>query len=273
MGLRHNAGPCSSPHLADSLGLQAEALSKQETPPAPSETPPPAKPAEVVPTKATAPMPAPVATVPVELMPPAPTKILPPPMPEPKAVETPPVATVPPAAPVVPTKEPPEELTGDLLAIYNTHNWHYGGRGAKTCNVNLRLGSKVVWKKDDVAVAWDSSKMTNPKTTVSLPDLKYDIVRIEIVAGEGEGGGLAEIEVLRKGKNIALGKPVMASVIYNPDSVQICAPEMVNDGIVDESRPEAGDGKGYWLLPSSKPGWIEILIAGAVAPKRRAPRR
>lgn len=159
---------------------------------------------------------------------------------------------------------------GDVLEIYNTHNWNYGGYGAKTVNVYLRTtAGKVVWKKEGVAVAYDASKKTNPKTTVVLPGgVKYDILRVEITAFEGSGAGLAEIALMRAGKNVALGRPVAVSEIYNPGSPALCAPQMVVDGIADESSKAAGDGKGYWLLPSGKSGWVEILAGPGRAIRR-----
>ena len=73
---------------------------------------------------------------------------------------------------------------------------------------------------------------------------------------------MAEAEILRGDKNIVRGRPAQASVMYNPNSLQQCGAQMINDGIVDESQPEAGDGNGYWLLPSGKAGWIEIMVSG-----------
>jgi hypothetical protein len=145
----------------------------------------------------------------------------------------------------------------DVLVIYNTHNWQYGERGARMCNVFLRLGTKSVWEQKDIEVAWDET--ANVETRLELGAVKYDTVRIEITKCEGASGGLAEVEVLRNGKNIAFRKPAMASVVYNPENRAVCIPQMINDGIKDEER-DGGDGKGYWLLPDTKPGWIEILI-------------
>lgn len=177
-------------------------------------------------------------------------------------------------SPDVPPTALPKKATGDVLAIYNTHNWTYGDRGAKICNIQLTLNAKEVWRNENVIVAWDAAKKANPKTTIELPDIKYDTVRIEVVKWEGAGGGLAEVQILRSGKNIALGKPAMANAVYNPESPHLCTPQMINDGFGDESMDEAGDGKGYWLLPSNKAGWIEIVVAPTPnLMKRRLPGR
>jgi hypothetical protein len=125
--------------------------------------------------------------------------------------------------------------------------------------VRLKLGAKVVWEEKAIPVAWDGAKKTNPKTTVDIPAIKYDTVHIEVVEWVGGGGGLAEIELIRNGKNIALRKPAMASAAYSADHPEHCTAQMVNDGIVDEGR-DAGDGKGYWLLPTGKAGWIEVFV-------------
>jgi len=185
------------------------------------------------------------------------------PKPEPVA-ELPPAAPPKPIAPPEPPAEPKAVVksspTGDVLSIYNTHNWRYGDRGAKSCTVKLGLlSSKIVWQKSDIELLWD--KDHNERTDIPLPNVKYDVIRIEFPDWRGQGCGLAEVEILRRGKNIALGKPAIASVAYSSET--LCTAKMLTDGIADESDPKATDGNGYWLLPSAKTGWVEIVLTNS----------
>ena len=262
------AKPASPPRIVAERPVAAPAQPKAEQPapqarirPEPPPLPPP-QPAPLL-----APEPEPAAPEPaVEA---APQPIEAPAEPEPVPPE--PLLAEPEPEPV---PEPAADESGDSLVLYNTHNWNYGERGTKTCNVYLRRFDSLepIWAKTGVEIAWEGRSKGNPSTTVRLPDIKYDIVRIEVVTWEGVGGGLAEVAVLNKGSNIALRKPAMASAPYRANS-DVCSAQMVTDGIADESSPEAGDGKGYWLLPSGTPGWIEILVhQPRVPPKGRSSR-
>jgi hypothetical protein len=105
-----------------------------------------------------------------------------------------------------------------------------------------------------IALAWDAK--VNPKAEVRLPRVIYDSLRIDIVKAYRVSGGLSEIEVWRRGKNIARGGAARASVPYNP-AFPRCTPAMATDGIIQQEE----DAKGYWLLPTAEPGWIEVDLS------------
>jgi hypothetical protein len=132
--------------------------------------------------------------------------------------------------------------------LWNTHNFKYRDFGTTECNVLLRRGGKTIWEKKNLAVAWDAN--SNPKTTLDIPAQRFDVLRVEITKWKGACAGLAEIQLYRNERNIALGRPARASDLYDPT---ICTPEMAVDGLIDEKQ----DGKGYWLI-RHPPGWIEI---------------
>lgn len=176
----------------------------------------------------------------------------------PPVVQPTPPPTVAAAEPQPPKPIPKSSLPpGDVLEIYNTHNWKYGDSGAKTCNISLRNGKKILWQQDGIALSWDAKE--NAKTVVQLPAIKYLSIRIEITEAYGQRAGLADVAVLRNGKNITIGSPVIASEQYSGTGQ--CSPAMINDGAGD-----IGDGQGYWLLKGNT-GWAEILAG--IPPRSR----
>jgi hypothetical protein len=153
--------------------------------------------------------------------------------------------------------------TADTLVIYNTRNWTYGGGGTKVCAIELRKGSSVVWRKDDIPLAWD--RQSNPATRIDVPSIDYDVLRINVIKWvEGGRAGLSEVELIRNGRNVLLHRPAIASEPY--DLPGKCTAQMAVDGIRDEVA-QGGDGMGYWLLPKSEPGWIEISLTGDLTAK------
>jgi hypothetical protein len=131
--------------------------------------------------------------------------------------------------------------------IWNTHNSKFNDRGAVSGNVILFLSGMPVWRKDAVRFEWVPSR--DCETTVPLPSLVFDAIRIEITATRENGGGLTEVEVIRDGNNIALNAPVTASGSY---------PGFPGECITDGIKSSAEHKKGYWLLPNASLGWAVI---------------
>jgi hypothetical protein len=98
---------------------------------------------------------------------------------------------------------------------------------------------------------WQSGKDTHVR--IDLPALAFDRVRVEVARFRGQGGGLAEIQLLQGGRNVAAGKPARASAAYSP----AYSAARVTDG----NHSSARQGKGYWLLPDRQSGWVEIDLA------------
>ena len=144
------------------------------------------------------------------------------------------------------------------LVLWNQHNGEDRDRGTKTCKVEVFSGNNLLWKKDKINVVWVPD--ADVKTSISIPRLSGlpglsvtpDRVRISITEWVGYGGGLAEIELMRGGTNIAPQCKVTASGMRD-DRFK---PEAVIDGI----RTSAKKPIGYWLLPQKTKGWVELQL-------------
>jgi hypothetical protein len=100
----------------------------------------------------------------------------------------------------------------DVLVLYNEHNSRWNASGAKTVNIYLGLRSKVVWQQKDVNVGWAENEVL--VTKLAVPKRKYDTIRVEVVECDTASGGLSEIELWQRDKNIALDKLAFASKLY-----------------------------------------------------------
>jgi hypothetical protein len=143
-------------------------------------------------------------------------------------------------------------VTADKLVVWNCHNHDSRDRGMLSCNVELRKGGKVVWSKQAIRLAW--SKDEEPATTIPLPKISFDALRVASDTFQNLGPGLCEIEVFRGDTNIARGKPVAASGFYNPPAYPPAA-------VVDGMRNSAQCFVGYWLAPDRQHGWVEVQVA------------
>ncbi|MCP4376167.1 MAG: hypothetical protein GY794_08350 [bacterium] len=137
------------------------------------------------------------------------------------------------------------------IVIWNTHNSRHNTSGALKCNVVLFDRGKSVWRVDNVDLPW--KKDADTYAVVNAPPRQFDVVRVEITKWKGYSGGLAEIEVWKGGKNIALRKPARASASADKQTMSA----RVTDGITSSVVYK----KGYWLLPDSKSGWVEVSLA------------
>jgi hypothetical protein len=142
------------------------------------------------------------------------------------------------------------------LVVWNTHNFTYKSSGSATVSVFLLSENKVIWQKTNIDLGWDAQK--NIPTKIKLPATKYDKVKLILTPRMPGIVGLAEVEVYRNGRNIALGRPVRANAEYGRN---LCTPEMAVDGI----NFDKSDGGGYWMSPvdGKKPGWIEINVGAS----------
>jgi hypothetical protein len=135
------------------------------------------------------------------------------------------------------------------LVIWNQHNDFYADRGTKRCNIICYKKGSVVWRTNNVETAWKAD--ADEQTVVMLPDVYFDKIRIAITEWYGQGGGLAEIEVIKNDKNLVRGLPAQASGVLQDKPVYNA--EHITDGIT-YSKPSGG----FWLLPDNQAGWIEI---------------
>ncbi len=142
-------------------------------------------------------------------------------------------------------------VVADKLVLWNCHDNHWQDRGTLSCNVELRKAGKVVWSKPAIALAW--SKDAEPATTIPLPKIGFDALRVETVTYQGKSPGLCELEVFQGRTNLARGKPVTASGSHNPG---VLATTVV-DGVRDSSQIQVG----YWVAPDQQNAWIEVQVA------------
>ncbi len=137
------------------------------------------------------------------------------------------------------------------LVIWNQHNGNHNDRGSTTVNIVLYHKDKEVHRIRNQDLPWQSGKDTYVR--IDLPVVAFDRVRVEVVRFRGTGGGLAEIQLLQDGRNIAAGKPARASAAYSPAYSAA--------RVTDKIHSSAQQGRGYWLLPDRQSGWVEIDLA------------
>ncbi|HEX7375941.1 MAG TPA: NPCBM/NEW2 domain-containing protein [Pirellulales bacterium] len=142
-------------------------------------------------------------------------------------------------------------VLADTVTIWNTHNSHYNDRGALELNLRLFHGSKEVWRKDGVVMPWAAD--TDSQLQVELPKQRFDRLRIEIPRWQGQGGGLAEVQVHHGAANLAAGCPTIASGCYGFAFV----PDKIVDGITTSDKANVG----CWLPPDNALGWVEIDLS------------
>jgi hypothetical protein len=139
------------------------------------------------------------------------------------------------------------------IVVWNEHNGPHHNCGAQTCNLSLEFNGKEVWAQKDLDVPWQPDQPS--KVAVDVPLILADAVRVEVVAWKGDGGGLAEVEVLDKaGKNLTTGATVIASAEHLPEDPRSSA--TLVDGVTDSNTHMVG----YWMLPSDQKGWAEIRL-------------
>jgi len=143
-------------------------------------------------------------------------------------------------------------VTADKLAIWNQHNGPPNNSGTGWCDATLYSGERIAWRQERVELPWapgDDSSVELP-----LPQMVFDRLRIDVTPREGQHGGLAEVQILQAGKNLARDCPMLGSGCYD---LRRCE-SRVTDGIVSS----AVENVGYWILPlPQQPGWVEIDLA------------
>jgi hypothetical protein len=135
--------------------------------------------------------------------------------------------------------------------VWNCNNFQTKDRGTLSCNVELRRAGKIVWSKKAIPLAW--SKDEEPATTIPLPRIAFDALRVEAGEVHGLGPALSEVEIFRGDDNLARGKTVTASAVYD---ARFPAAAIV-DGIKNSQQFAAG----YWVAPDNQHGWVEVQVA------------
>ncbi len=150
-------------------------------------------------------------------------------------------------------------VTADTsCGITNNHGYH--SHGMLSCNVELRKSGQIVWSKKAVPVAW--SKDEEPATTIPLPKIAFDSLRVETATYQMWGTALCEVEILQGRENLARGKPVKVSGSWD---ARYPATALI-DGIKNSSQ----EGVGYWVAPDRELGWVEVQVAAPAAKRANA---
>ncbi|HEV3005648.1 MAG TPA: protein kinase [Pirellulales bacterium] len=159
------------------------------------------------------------------------------------------------AEPLVPPETP--GAMADRIVIWNLRHGLANVRGTKECTLRLFSQGNEVWKKENIEVPAVLGKDRN--LSIEAPARRFDRLRLEVTKWQGQGGGLAEIEVFHESTNVALGCPTVASCSLDSSY----APRGVTDGVTNSK----GAADGSWALPDSISGWIEIDLS-SIEPER-----
>ncbi|WP_395751731.1 hypothetical protein [Prosthecobacter sp.] len=135
----------------------------------------------------------------------------------------------------------------DKIVIWNQNNGGKADRGTKKISVSLWVGNREVWNKKFVGIDWDPIKQT--KVEIPVPTMTAERLRVQITDTVNGKGGLAEIEFIRGGRNIALKGAVSVSAVWENNAKR--GGSMLTDG----------DNSTLWLLPDNQEGWAEVTLS------------
>jgi hypothetical protein len=138
------------------------------------------------------------------------------------------------------------------VTIWNQHNGGFNDRGSKVLNVVLITKGKEVFRKDGVVIPWERG--TDTFVSVVVPSVPTDTVRVEVVDSVNERPGLAEIQFVRKGKNLAKKKAVRVNGVWESH------PGVTGDTLTDEITTSSKHQHGYWCSPDKEKAWAEVDV-------------
>lgn len=126
----------------------------------------------------------------------------------------------------------------------------------QTLTVGIRLirGDTVVWQAKSYRL--DSREEATP---VQLPNVLFDKVQVELLSWRGEGGGLAEIEVMVGDKNVAAHRNCE---VTNLETLPMHLDDRhaVTDGITQPTSV----GHGYWIPEAGRKASVQIDLLGSL---------
>lgn len=144
----------------------------------------------------------------------------------------------------------PNSATADRLVVVNSHNSSFNDRGATQLNIALLYRGKTVWRRNGVPIDWTPN--VDQSLSLDLPQVPFDVVRIEVTAWKGQGVGLSEVQVFAGAENIAQGQRVAANGATEPG--------LAATNLTDGNASSAVPGRGAWMAPSGAPAWAEIAV-------------
>ena len=137
------------------------------------------------------------------------------------------------------------------IVIWNQHNAGYNDRGTKAIRIKFYSNNQVAYKLENQELTWERG--SDCKNEFPLPTVRFEKVRIEILATFLSGGGLSEVEIIKDGVNIAKNARVSVSGVYG--NLKEFQGETLIDGVTTSKEQ-----RGYWLLPDNTLGWCELKL-------------
>jgi hypothetical protein len=119
-------------------------------------------------------------------------------------------------------------------------------------NVVLITKDKEVFRKDGITIPWERGQ--DKFVSVIVPSVATDTVRVEIVESVNERPGLAEIEFIRNGKNLARKRSVKVNGVW--ESHPGVTGDTLTDGVTTSSKHQSG----YWCSPDKEKAWAEVQV-------------
>jgi hypothetical protein len=138
------------------------------------------------------------------------------------------------------------------VKIWNQHNGGFNDRGSTMINVVLITKDKEVFRKDGIIIPWERGQ--DKFVSVIVPSVATDTVRVEIVESVNERPGLAEIEFVRNGKNLARKRSVKVNGVW--ESHPGVTGDTLTDGVTTSSKHQYG----YWCSPDKEKAWAEVQV-------------
>lgn len=142
--------------------------------------------------------------------------------------------------------------TETQVVVWNIHNAGYNDRSSKKINVILLTNDKEVFRKDGIELPWEAGKDT--QVAIVVPTVATDVLRIEVTESVNGNPGLAEIEFIRDGKNLARKRRVKVNGVWEENPK--CTGDTLTDGITTSSKHLSG----YWCAPVQEKAWAEIKL-------------
>ena len=136
-------------------------------------------------------------------------------------------------------------------------------RQTSTVGIRLIRGDTVVWQAKSYRL--DAKQVATP---VQLPNVLFDKVQVDLLSWRGEGGGLAEIEVMVGDDNVAARRPCE---VTNLETLPMHLDDRhaLTDGITQPTSM----GHGYWIPEAGRKASVQIDLLGNLVKEDSAGRR
>lgn len=125
-------------------------------------------------------------------------------------------------------------------------------RSTTTVNIRLLNDNRVVWNRRNYQL-----DRKQPGSFIQLPNVAFNQVIIDVARWQGEGGGLAEVEVFVGNENVALDRPCQVTNIETLP-IHLDDQHALTDGVTTPIEA----GKGYWIPEENTKASVTIDLVG-----------